>query len=104
MPQINIDTISSAAHLALTEEEKQNIATDVEAILSLGRALVEDGEGAVFHSDTPNAVLAEASLRADEPQEGISREALLSLAPSARDGHVTVPRVISDGQKKEDRT
>ena len=108
MTPINMDTLSAAARLALTEDEKENLAKDVEEMLSLGRVLCADGEGAFSHSDTsdgtPSGCLATASLRADEPQASLPRDVLLALAPTAHDGHVTVPRVLSDEPRKEDRT
>ncbi len=104
MIQINMDTLSAAARLALTEDEKENLAKDVEDMLSLGRVLCADGEGAFSHSDTPDVCSSGAALRADEPQESLPRDVLLALAPTSHDGHVTVPRVLSDEPKQEDRT
>ena len=100
----NMDHLAAAARLALTEDEKNSLMGDVEAILSLGRMLSEDGAGEFSHSDTPAADgLSCAAQRADEPQESLASEAVLALAPTAHDGFVTVPRVISDEPSKEGR-
>ena len=103
MNTLNMERLAAAARLALTEEEKNSLTGDVEAILSLGRMLAEGGEGELSHSDTPDACAkSNAALREDEPRESLAREALLALAPTFDDGFVTVPRVISDEPKKED--
>ena len=106
MTQINMEALTAAARIALTEEEKNNLAGDVAAILALGHVLAEADEsdsGTLSHNDVPigapEAARATAALRADEPCEGLARDTLLALAPTARDGYVTVPRVIADAPK-----
>ena len=106
MTQINMEALTAAARIALTEEEKNSLADDVATILSFGRALIDALEAdseARSHNDVPigapEAAHATAALRADEPCESLARDSILALAPTARDGYVTVPRVIADAPK-----
>lgn len=101
MTHIDIDALSSAARIALTEGEKAGLAADVAAIVSLGRVLLaESGETA---DATALVEGAHMTLRADEPQASLAREEILALAPTSRDGYVTVPRVISEENDREGR-
>ena len=106
MTQINMEALTAAARIALTEEEKNNLAGDVAAILALGHVLAEADESdssTLSHNDVPpdapEAARATAALRADEPYESLARDSILALAPTARDGYVTVPRVIAAAPK-----
>ena len=99
MTTIDMDALSAAARIALSDEEKQEFKRDVESILSLGVALTASDT-----SDEPEKA-AEAMhtspLRADEPAPSLARDAILSLAPSSADAFVTVPRVLGGESETE---
>ena len=101
MTQIDIDAIARLARIALTDEEKEEYAADVAAMLAMGDrlsseiALSEEGE-VTESAEAPTGVL-----RADEPQKSLSRKEILQMAPTSAEGYVTVPHVLSDGGETE---
>ena len=98
MTIIDMNALSSASRLALSDEEKQAFAADVEKILSLAEHLPR------VDSHTPDPIAEAASvaaLRPDLPAQSLPREAILAIAPSFADAFVTVPRVLGDSPEKE---
>ena len=94
MTHIDIDALARLARIALTDEEKITLATEVAEILAMGECL--SVAPAPIVAETPEGVL-----RPDEPSEGLAREEILAMAPTSAEGYVTVPHVLSDDENEE---
>ena len=99
--RIDVDALARLARMALSEEEKQEMVSDLETMLAFGRTLSEadlpDFSTTTRGVDTFEAL---ATLRTDEPMVSLDRGAIMEMAASASDGYVTVARVLS-GEEKE---
>ncbi len=89
----DIDHLAKLARLNLTDAEKALYSTQLSSILGHFRALAE--------ADLPSSVddarvVREAALRSDEPGPSLGAEAVTRIAPAARDGQISVPRVVDD--------
>lgn len=89
----DIDHLAKLARLDLTAAEKALYSTQLNSILGHFRALAE--------ADLPASiddarVVREAALRADVPGPSLGADAVTRLAPAARDGQISVPRVVDD--------
>lgn len=84
--------IAELARLALSAEEVSVFTEQFNKILAYMDQLNEvDTEGVEPLSHVLDLVNA---TRADEPEPSLDKKTVLDLAPSSRDGHVTVPPVI----------
>ncbi len=99
MTTIDMDALSAAARIALSDEEKQEFLADVEAILSLGAALTALDASA--DPEKAAEALHAAPLRSDEPAPSLARDAILAIAPSSAETFVTVPRILGDEPETE---
>ncbi|MDR3229760.1 MAG: Asp-tRNA(Asn)/Glu-tRNA(Gln) amidotransferase subunit GatC [Puniceicoccales bacterium] len=91
---LDIEHIAKLARLALGEDEKQHLASQL--------------AGVVSHFDELNAINVDGVepsahafpifnvLREDTPGPLLDPEALARIAPAFRDGQVAVPRVVDD--------
>jgi len=89
----DIDHLARLARLSLTAEEKALYSSQLSQILGHFQALAQ--------ADLPAAVgdarvVGEAALRSDEPGPVLGAEAVTRIAPGARDGQISVPRVVDD--------
>ncbi len=89
----DIDHLAKLARLNLTAAEKALYSTQLNSILGHFRALAE--------ADLPTTiddarVVREGALRSDEPGPSLGAETVTRLAPSSRDGQISVPRVVDD--------
>ena len=98
MTQMDIEALAHLARIALSEEEKEEYATDVAAMLAMGDRL---SHAIALSEEACATETVRGVLRADEPKEGISREEILRMAPTSAEGYVTVPHVLSDEAQKE---
>ena len=91
---IDVDALARLARLALSEDEKQDFARDLCAMLAFGRTLGEaDLSATEGDGETPKTPCV---LRADAPMPSLDRDAILGMAATASDGYVTVVRVLSE--------
>ena len=95
MTHIDIEAVARLARIALTDEEKITLATEVAEILAMGDRLTAAPD------PREGKAVAEGVLRPDEPTTGLSREEILAMAPTSAEGYVTVPHVLSDDTAKE---
>ncbi len=89
----DIEHLAKLARLELTPAEKTLYATQLNSVLGHFRALAE--------ADLPNQIddaliVKESALRADVPGPTLGSEVVTKLAPAARDGQISVPRVVDD--------
>ena len=97
MPSITRDEVANLARLAriaLTDEELDHLAPQLEVILE---AVARVGE--VASEDIPptsHALPITNVVRPDEVRAGLSQQAALSGAPEAEDGRFRVPRILEE--------
>ncbi|MFM9001757.1 MAG: Asp-tRNA(Asn)/Glu-tRNA(Gln) amidotransferase subunit GatC [Opitutia bacterium] len=89
----DIRHLAKLARLRLTPEEEALYASQLGSVLGHFRALAE--------ADLPPAAdearaVAEGALRSDEPGPVLGPDAVTRVAPSSKDGQVSVPRVVDD--------
>ncbi len=86
--------IAHLARLELTDHEVERTSRDFVRILAELERLVAVSADDVepLHQPLPLADV----LRADEPADGLDRDAFLGDAPSSEDGHFRVPSVVTD--------
>ena len=88
----DVRTIAHLARIALDEEERGALATELNAVLGLVEELqAVDTDGVEPMAHPLDATL---SLREDVVTESDAREALQKPAPEVEDGYFLVPRVI----------
>lgn len=81
--------VARLARLRLSEEEIEPMATELSAVLEHVEKIAElDLEGV---EPTSHVVEVTGRLRADEPQESLSREAALAQAPAVTNDGFLVP-------------
>ncbi len=96
---MDIEALARLSRLALTEDEKREFATDLEAMIAFGRTLNKaDLSTATCGKNAPT------SLRADEPAPSLDRTAIMDMAATSSDGFVTVVRVLSEAEKEASET
>jgi aspartyl-tRNA(Asn)/glutamyl-tRNA(Gln) amidotransferase subunit C len=88
-----IKRLETLARIELTPEERERLSPQLDAILEYVRRLQGVDTSGVEAKAAVKPVPAEA-LRADEPADGLSREAALGGAPDARNGLFRVPAII----------
>lgn len=95
MTQISRDDVRHLAQLSslqLEDNEVDSLTKDISGILGYVEQLSElDTDGV---EPTYQVTGLENVWRGDEIQEGVSREALLTLAPESRDNQVKVLKVL----------
>lgn len=91
--------VAMLARLAVTDDEVEQLAPELNAILGyaeqVGEVAAEDVEPLVHPYPLQNV------LREDEPGPVIDREELLAQAPEAEDDRFVVPRIVADGAEPE---
>ncbi|MBA2478644.1 MAG: Asp-tRNA(Asn)/Glu-tRNA(Gln) amidotransferase subunit GatC [Actinomycetota bacterium] len=97
MPSITRDEVANLARLAriaLTDEELDHLAPQLEVILE---AVARVGEVAAEDiPPTSHALPITNVVRPDEVRAGLSQQAALSGAPEAEDGRFRVPRILEE--------
>jgi aspartyl-tRNA(Asn)/glutamyl-tRNA(Gln) amidotransferase subunit C len=97
MPAITRDEVANLARLAriaLTDEELDHLAPQLEVILE---AVARVGEVAAEDiPPTSHALPITNVVRPDEVRAGLSQQAALSGAPEAEDGRFRVPRILEE--------
>ena len=91
-PSINVENVAFLARLALTEQEKKNMPSELNSIISFADQLSEldlDNIKALEHITGETNVLRE-----DEPSNNFSKKDLLANAPTKNEDYITVPRVV----------
>ncbi|MEW6730540.1 MAG: Asp-tRNA(Asn)/Glu-tRNA(Gln) amidotransferase subunit GatC [Acidobacteriota bacterium] len=98
MPITKEDTekIAALAQLALTEEEKETLTTQLSSIVSYIEKLNElDTKDVPPMSHSTLSGDISYTMRNDEEIPSIGQEAALANAPDSGDGHFKVPKVIN---------
>lgn len=86
--------LARLARLAVTEEELDTFAGQLEVILG---AVARVGEVAAADiPPTSHVVPLTNVMRPDEVQPCLSRDAVLAAAPAAEDGRFRVPRILDE--------
>jgi len=97
MPSITRDEVANLARLAriaLTDEELDHLAPQLEVILE---AVARVGEVAAEDiPPTSHALPITNVVRPDEVRAGLSQQAALSGAPETEDGRFRVPRILEE--------
>ncbi len=97
MPSITRDEVANLARLAriaLTDEELDHLAPQLEVILE---AVARVGEVAAEDiPPTSHALPITNVVGPDEVRAGLSQQAALSGAPEAEDGRFRVPRILEE--------
>ena len=89
----DVQHLARLSSLALSDTEIDDLQTDLGAILGYVQQLSELDTAGV--EPTYQVTDLENVWRADEIDDyGIDRDALLALAPDARDGQIKVPKVL----------
>ena len=86
--------VAMLARLAVTDEEVEALAPELNAILGYAEQV-----GEVAADDVPptvHPVPLENVLREDVPGEVLDRDELLAGAPESEDGLLVVPRIVSE--------
>lgn len=94
---INIDTqrLSRLARLDIDDSEMQTVARELKkmADYTYPRLIAEDSPLPFSYCASTATPREDVALRIPDAE----REAILDASPTARDGYITVPRVISEG-------
>jgi aspartyl-tRNA(Asn)/glutamyl-tRNA(Gln) amidotransferase subunit C len=86
--------VAMLARLAVTDEEVEALAPELNAILGYAEQV-----GEVAADDVPptvHPVPLENVLREDAPGDVLDRDELLAGAPASEDGRLVVPRIVSE--------
>lgn len=87
--KLEIRHIAKLARLEISEQEAEQLARDIEAILQMAGRLPENADAQTgLEADRP------APLRQDIRTPSAYREALLANAPEQRDGYLVVPKTV----------
>jgi len=95
MSRISIDQVkhvADLARLAITEEEAEKFAIQLDAIITFAEQLNELDTSNV--KPTSHVLDMKNVLREDIPEKGLSREEVLKNAPDHLDGQIRVPAII----------
>ena len=85
----DIDAVSAAAHIFLTEDEKAKMTADVQKVIDFAGTLEgQCGDGGTCFEERY------APLRADEPESRFAREDMLDSSSSDKGGKPYVMRVV----------
>ena len=87
--KLEIRHIAKLARLEISEQEAEQLARDIEAILQMAGRLPENAD-----AQTGLEAGCPAPLRRDIRTPSASREALLANAPEQRDGYLVVPKTV----------
>jgi len=89
-----VANLARLARIALTDEELDHLAPQLEVILE---AVARVGEVAAEDiPPTSHALPITNVVRPDEVRAGLSQQAALSGAPEAEDGRFRVPRILEE--------
>jgi len=91
-PDLDIEHLARLARLALTPEEKARFADQLGAVVGHFHALAQADVTGIEPTAHPWPV--ENVWDDDGPRPGLPAEVALRLAPAARDGQFSVPRVV----------
>ena len=86
--------VAMLARLAVTDDEVEALAPELNAILGYAEQVGEVAASDVEPTVHPYAL--ENVQRADEPGEVLDRDTLLAGAPEAEDGRFVVPRIVAE--------
>jgi len=98
--EIDLATLLQLERLAALDTEtapagaREKLCDDLSRVLDHVRSLTSALSAAPETAPAPETVVASASLRADEPQPGLSREAALRGAPHTDGLTFVVPRIV----------
>lgn len=89
----DIDHLAKLARLQLSAEEKTLYSNQLNQVLTYFETLAR--------ADLPPVadvaqVVEESALREDIPSQPLGSEVVTKIAPAARDGQISVPRVVDD--------
>lgn len=84
--------VANLARLAVTEEEAENFAKDLDKIIGYAELLNElDTEGV---EPTTHVLDIKNVLREDKARKWLTQEEVLENAPDSQDGQIRVPSII----------
>lgn len=92
MDEATIQRLLDLSQLALSEEEKERLKSDLDAIIGFIEvmdAVPTEGVSALSH-----AVDLQHRLRPDVPDIEVDRDAFQAIAPQTEDGFYLVPKVL----------
>lgn len=87
-----VEHVANLARLNLTEEEKEQMTTDMEAIIEFANRINEIDIDNI--DPTAHIVPVNNVFREDEVNPSFSRDELLSNAPNKENGCFSVPRIV----------
>lgn len=86
--------VAMLARLAVTDDEVEALAPELNAILGYAEKVGEVAADDV--APTVHPVPLENVLRDDVPGEVLDRDELLAQAPASEDDRIVVPRIVSE--------
>jgi aspartyl-tRNA(Asn)/glutamyl-tRNA(Gln) amidotransferase subunit C len=86
--------VAMLARLAVTDDEVEQLAPELNAILGYAEQVGEVAAGDVPPTVHPYPL--ENVMRPDDPGETLDREELLAGAPEVEDHRFVVPRIVSE--------
>ncbi|WP_110113602.1 Asp-tRNA(Asn)/Glu-tRNA(Gln) amidotransferase subunit GatC [Bacillus sp. CGMCC 1.16541] len=95
MSRISVDQVKHVAHLArlaVTEEEAQMFAKQLDAIITYAEQLDELDTSNV--KPTSHVLDMKNIMREDKPGKGLTIEEVTKNAPDHKDGYVRVPSIL----------
>ncbi|MFQ5792784.1 MAG: Asp-tRNA(Asn)/Glu-tRNA(Gln) amidotransferase subunit GatC [Acidobacteriota bacterium] len=90
--ETDVDKLAKLAHLSLSDEEKENLAGELDKILAYAERIQSLGTEGV--EPTSHALLRTDAFRKDDPRRGLPRQDVLGQAPDDGHGLFKVPKVI----------
>ncbi len=86
--------VAMLARLAVTDEEVEALAPELNAILGYAEQVGEVAAEGI--EPTVHPVPLTNVMREDEPGEVLDRETLLAQAPASEDDRIVVPRIVAE--------
>ena len=92
-----VDHVARLARLALSEEERESMRTELTKILAHAEKIQElDLDGV---EPTAHSVPLRNVMRPDEVKPGLSQKEALAGAPAVEDGRFKVPKIVEDADE-----
>jgi aspartyl-tRNA(Asn)/glutamyl-tRNA(Gln) amidotransferase subunit C len=90
----DVDHVAHLARLALTDDEKDRLRSELASILDYEATLAALDLSEVPPTAHPLSLVN--VFRADEPRDGVDRDEVLIVAPRDEDGRFRVPRILDE--------
>ncbi len=89
---IDVSYVANLAKIQLTDQEAELFQAQLDQVLEYVEQLKEPDVSGV--EPTAHAMPRVNVLREDTPRESLDHDTVLANAPAARDGHISVPKIL----------